>query len=61
MIRILRFTSNGANALFWIFGLGLSLYLAGTATGLIRMTSSSEYYSTFMFGVISMVRIHHAA
>jgi TRAP transporter 4TM/12TM fusion protein len=53
--RFLRLTSNGANALFWVFGLGLSLYLAGTATGLIRMTSSSEYYSMFMFGVISMV------
>jgi TRAP transporter 4TM/12TM fusion protein len=62
--RILRFTSNGANALFWIFGLGLSLYLAGTATGLIRMTSSSIYYSTFMFGVISMagfITLHELA
>ena len=40
--------------LFWVFGFGLSVYLAGTATGLIRMSSSSEHYATFMFAVMSM-------
>lgn len=54
MTRFLVFTSKGTNALFWAFGLGLSIYLAGAATGLIRTASSSEHYSTFMFGVLSM-------
>jgi TRAP transporter 4TM/12TM fusion protein len=52
--RLLAYTNRSCTALFWIFGIGLSVYLAGIATGLIRMTSSSEYYSTFMFGVLSM-------
>lgn len=54
MTRLLVATNRYCTALFWIFGLGLSAYLAGIATGVIRMTSSSEYYSTFMFGVLSM-------
>jgi TRAP transporter 4TM/12TM fusion protein len=52
------------NALFWAFGIGLSVYLAGTATGLIRMASSSQHYATFMFGVISMsgfITLHELA
>jgi len=54
VIRFLRFTSIGMNTLFWVFGLGLSVYLAGTATGVLRMTSSSIHYTTFMFAVMSM-------
>ncbi len=52
------------NALFWAFGIALSVYLAGTATGLIRMSSSSEHYATFMFGVVSMsgfITLHELA
>ena len=52
------------NALFWAFGIAISVYLAGTATGLIRMSSSSEHYATFMFGVISMsgfITLHELA
>ncbi|MGH6684360.1 MAG: TRAP transporter permease [Pseudolabrys sp.] len=54
MVRFLHLTSLCMNALFWVFGLGLSVYLAGTATGLIRMASSSIHYTTFMFAVMSM-------
>jgi TRAP transporter 4TM/12TM fusion protein len=64
VIRFLRFTSVGMNALFWVFGLGLSVYLAGTATGVIRMTSSSIHYTTFMFAVMSMsgfITLHELA
>ena len=52
------------NALFWAFGIALSVYLAGTATGLIRMSSSSQHYATFMFGVVSMsgfITLHELA
>lgn len=64
MVRYIRFISVGTNALFWVFGLGLSVYLAGTATGLIRMASSSIYYATFMFAVMSMsgfITLHELA
>lgn len=54
MTSFLSRLSQVTNALFWLFGIGLSIYLAGIATGAIRMASSSEYYTTFMFGVLSM-------
>ena len=64
MTRALVLTSRGMNALFWAFGIALSVYLAGTATGLIRMSSSSQHYATFMFGVVSMsgfITLHELA
>ena len=64
MTRVLVLTSRSMNALFWAFGIAISVYLAGTATGLIRMSSSSEHYATFMFGVISMsgfITLHELA
>lgn len=57
MTRLLTYTNRCCTALFWVFGLGLSIYLAGIATGFIRMTSSAEYYTTFMFGVLSMAGV----
>lgn len=60
----LAYTSVITNALFWVIGLGLSVYLAGIATGYIRMSSSSEHYSTFMLGVLSMagfITLHELA
>jgi TRAP transporter 4TM/12TM fusion protein len=54
----------GGNALFWTFGLGLSVYLAGTATGAIRIAASSIHYTTFLFGVLSMsgfITLHELA
>lgn len=64
MTRFLARLSQAANALFWVFGIGISIYLAGIATGFIRMASSSEYYSTFMFAVLSMsgfITLHELA
>ena len=64
MTRVLVLTSRSMNALFWAFGIAISVYLAGTATGLIRMSSSSEHYATFMFAVISMsgfITLHELA
>ena len=64
MNRLLILTSRCTNALFWAFGLALSVYLAGSASGLIRVGSSSEHYSTFMFGVLSMsgfITLHELA
>lgn len=64
MVRLLRLTSIGGNALFWVFGLGLSAYLAGTATGVVRISASSIHYSTFLFAVLSMsgfITLHELA
>lgn len=52
MNRSLILTRNATEALFWLFGLGLSAYLAAAAFGYVR--NSSEHYSNFIFGVLGM-------
>jgi TRAP transporter 4TM/12TM fusion protein len=50
--RALALTHTVVNGLFWIFGIGLSVYLAAACFGFI--SNSSEHYSNFIFGVVGM-------
>jgi TRAP transporter 4TM/12TM fusion protein len=52
VLRVLKRVQALANALFWLFGIGLSAYLAAAAFGYVR--NSSEHYSNFIFGVAGM-------
>ena len=52
MTRFLEHARTAANALFWAFGLMLSLYLAAAAFGYVR--NSSEHYSNFILGVVGI-------
>ncbi|MGE3626592.1 MAG: TRAP transporter permease [Hyphomicrobiales bacterium] len=52
MTRSLQFVRAGANAMFWVLGLGLCVYLAFAAFGYLR--NSSEHYSNFLFCVLGM-------
>ncbi|MEC9367949.1 MAG: hypothetical protein VX871_04580, partial [Pseudomonadota bacterium] len=52
MIRSLQILRVGANAMFWVLGLGLCVYLAFAAFGYLR--NSSEHYSNFLFCVLGM-------
>jgi TRAP transporter 4TM/12TM fusion protein len=48
----LALTRTVVDTLFWIFGIGLSTYLAAACFGFI--SNSSEHYSNFIFGVAGM-------
>jgi TRAP transporter 4TM/12TM fusion protein len=48
----LALTRTVVDSLFWIFGIGLSAYLAAACFGFI--SNSSEHYSNFIFGVAGM-------
>jgi TRAP transporter 4TM/12TM fusion protein len=50
--RVLALTHKVVDGLFWIFGVGLSAYLAAACFGFI--SNSSEHYSNFIFGVVGM-------
>jgi TRAP transporter 4TM/12TM fusion protein len=50
--RVLALTHTVVDGLFWIFGIGLSIYLAAACFGFI--SNSSEHYSNFIFGVVGM-------
>jgi TRAP transporter 4TM/12TM fusion protein len=52
MPRALALTQTVVDGLFWLFGLGLSAYLAAACFGFI--SNSSEHYSNFIFGVVGM-------
>ena len=52
MPRALALTHTVVDGLFWIFGIGLSVYLAAACFGFI--SNSSEHYSNFIFGVVGM-------
>ena len=52
MPRVLALTHTVVDGLFWIFGIGLSIYLAAACFGFI--SNSSEHYSNFIFGVVGM-------
>jgi TRAP-type uncharacterized transport system fused permease subunit len=54
--RSLILTRNACNSLFWLFGIGLSLYLAAACFGYV--SNSSEHYSNFIFGVVGMSGFH---
>lgn len=56
MNRSLVLTRNTCNSLFWLFGLGLSVYLAAACFGYV--SNSSEHYSNFIFGVVGMSGFH---
>lgn len=52
LIRRLQIVRAVANLAFWVFALGLSLYLALAAFGFVR--NSSEHYSNFIFAVLGI-------